>query len=78
MMRRCYDVKQLRYTDYGARGIQVCERWHAFENFREDMKMGYEDRLTLDRIDPFGNYEPTNCRWATYSEQNRNKRKRAQ
>lgn len=74
MMQRCYDKNVAHYKRYGALGIIVCERWHTFLNFMEDMgerPKGY----TLDRINPFGNYEINNCRWATYKEQANNKRK---
>ncbi len=75
MLARCERPNHPSYPDYGARGITVCERWHVFENFLADMgpKPG---GLTLDRIENDGNYEPGNCRWATYSQQNTNQRPR--
>jgi hypothetical protein len=51
----------------------VCGRWLRFENFWEDMKKGYSDDLSIDRINNDGNYEPGNCRWATAKEQANNK-----
>lgn len=74
MMRdRCRNPKNHAYLDYGGRGIEVCERWHKFENFYADMGERPAG-LTLDRINNDGNYEPGNCRWATRAQQGRNKR----
>src|SRR5690349_13055815 len=73
MIRRCSSPNDKTRNLYGGRGIQVCERWRDFANFYRDMGPR-PDGLTLDRINVDGNYEPGNCRWATYSEQNRNRR----
>lgn len=74
MIRRTSNVDDKRYKDYGAKGITVCEAWKDFNNFKNDMFSTYEKGLTLDRVDTNGNYEPSNCRWATASVQVRNTR----
>jgi hypothetical protein len=73
MRERCDNPKREGFEYYGGRGIRVCERWSVFENFFADMgvaSVGY----SLDRIDANGNYEPSNCRWATWATQHANKR----
>jgi len=71
MKNRCFNVNNPGYKWYGGRGITVCDRWLAFESFCADMGPKPEG-LTLDRTDNDGNYEPTNCRWATREQQARN------
>jgi hypothetical protein len=73
MKDRCVDPRAVSYRYYGARGITVCERWMVFGNFLADMGERPAGR-TLDRINPAGNYEPGNCRWATRAEQDANRR----
>jgi hypothetical protein len=74
MMTRCRNPKCSQFKNYGARGITVCERWREFINFYTDMGPKPTPSHSLDRIDPNGMYEPTNCRWATPTEQSENKR----
>ena len=73
MRSRCNNPNNQDYSQYGGRGITCCDRWKRFANFLEDMGERPEG-LTIDRIDVNGNYEPSNCCWATPKEQNSNKR----
>lgn len=75
MKNRCYNENVYKYSDYGGRGIEVCERWkNSFVNFLNDMGRRPSKKHSLDRIKVNGNYTPSNCRWATPKQQAKNKR----
>ena len=77
MKSRTNNPNSPEYKNYGGRGIRICEEWEkSFNAFYEwALKNGYSDNLSIDRIDVNGNYEPSNCRWSTSSEQMNNTRR---
>jgi hypothetical protein len=76
MFTRCHNPNGSRWQYYGGRGIMMCDRWHHFENFLADMGRRPTSQHSLDRINNDGNYEPSNCQWATKAEQANNRRPR--
>lgn len=76
MKERCYKKYNYNYKHYGGRGIKICDEWlNDFMNFYNwAIANGYNDNLTIDRINVNGNYEPSNCRWVDMKHQNNNKR----
>lgn len=77
MIARCFSQNQKIYKHYGAKGITVCDEWIGTEGFVRfyewSMENGYSEKLSIDRIDVRGNYEPSNCRWVDMVVQNNNK-----
>lgn len=77
MHKRCRNANCKSYMDYGGRGISVCAEWNEYAPFRDwALSHGYSHDLSIDRINNDGNYESSNCRWATRKEQNNNQRPR--
>ena len=74
MKQRCFNLNDKKYPDYGGRGITVCDRWLNLDNFLADMGSRPTAKHSLDRIDNDSDYSPKNCRWATKTEQENNKR----
>lgn len=76
MKRRCYDIDKDNYKFYGERGITICDEWknNSLNFYNWAINNGYEEDLTIDRINTHGNYEPDNCRWITQKEQCNNTR----
>lgn len=77
MRARCENPQNAQYADYGGRGISICEEWQRFDVFAQwALQNGYDDHLSIDRIDNDAGYSAVNCRWSTAFEQSRNKRPR--
>lgn len=74
MIQRCTNPSTPNFKWYGAKGVAIDPRWRVFKNFLKDMGPRPSMEHTLDRIDPSGNYEPGNCRWATWDIQSKNKK----
>jgi hypothetical protein len=75
MKNRCYNKKYVKFRLWGGAGVAMCERWkNSYLSFLSDMGRAPDKSSSIDRIDPFGNYEPNNCRWATPLQQSNNRR----
>ncbi|KXJ61654.1 MAG: hypothetical protein AXW14_08565 [Alteromonas sp. Nap_26] len=74
MRQRCHNPSNQNYDYYGGRGISVCSSWNDFKEFESwALANGYSKGLTIDRTDPNGNYEPSNCEWVTWKDQANNR-----
>lgn len=75
MKARCYNKNRKSYKNYGALGITVCKEWKEFQPFYDwALENGYKEDLSIERLNPYGDYEPINCTWIPQSEQGKNKR----
>ena len=76
MKQRCYNKNNIKYKDYGERGIKVCNEWleNPYNFYKWAIENGHKDNLTIDRINNYGDYEPSNCRWVDNYTQANNKR----
>ena len=74
IIQRCSNQNHTTYKYYGGRGITFCKSWKKFENFWKDMKEGYADNLSIDRIDNDGDYNKKNCKWSNQKDQIGNRR----
>jgi hypothetical protein len=78
MLNRCRNKNVKSYKYYGAKGVHVCDEWLNFANFMDwAIDNRYRNNLTIDRKNPFGNYEPSNCQWIPKGEQGKNRRSKA-
>lgn len=84
MKKRCENKNCKSYKWYGAKGVSVCDEWHDYSAFKKwALDNGYDEKAekgdcTIDRINPYGDYEPSNCKWVSMAEQARNKRNSVQ
>lgn len=84
MKKRCENKNCKSYKWYGAKGVSVCDEWHDYSAFKKwALDNGYDEKAekgecTIDRINPYGDYEPSNCKWVSMTEQARNKRNSVQ
>lgn len=74
MLDRCERPRHAAWPNYGGRGIKVCDAWHDFSSFLADVGAGFAPGLEIDRVDPNGNYEPSNVRWVSRDIQQNNRR----
>lgn len=75
MRQRCNNPNKVRYADYGGRGIKVCDDWDNYPTFKNwAISNGYDDTMSIERVDVDKDYCPTNCKWIPLSDQSKNRR----